>query len=98
MLQTTHMSHKQTHILGRIFQHPVSHNLEWHDVIALIEHLGTVEEQDNGHLAFTVNGVSQVFHRSHEKDVSEVQEVLDLRHFLESAGIDIEPQNAIDGQ
>jgi hypothetical protein len=87
-MQTTHLGNKPTHILERIFQHPASHNLEWRDVIALIERLGTVEEQDNGHLVFTVHGVSQSFHRSHAKDVFEVQEVLDIRRFLESAGID----------
>jgi hypothetical protein len=87
-METTHLGHRFTHILGRIFQHPASHNLEWRDVIALIEHLGTVEEEENGHLIFTIQGVSQSFHRTHQKDVSEVQQVLDLRHFLESVGVD----------
>src|SRR5579862_8431481 len=87
MMQTTHLTTKDLHILERIFQHPASHNLEWHDVIALIEHLGTIEEKENGHLTFTVNGVSEGFHRSREKDVSEVEQVLDIRRFLERAGI-----------
>ncbi len=86
-MQTVHLSTKDHHILERIFQHPTSHNLEWHDVIALIDHLGTVEEKENGHLTFIVNGVSEGFHRSREKDVSEVEQVLDIRRFLERAGI-----------
>lgn len=87
-MQPVHLNDRHTHTLGRIFQHPISHNLEWRNVIALIGHLGTVKEQGNGHLAFTVNDITQVFHRSPGKDVSEIQEVLDLRHFLESAGVD----------
>jgi len=85
--QPTHLGHKDPHTLAQIFQHPVSHNLEWNHVIALIEHLGTVEQKENGHLTFTVNGVSEVFHRSQAKDVSEVQQVLDLRRFLEGARV-----------
>ncbi|MCW3054179.1 MAG: hypothetical protein JWN14_3349 [Chthonomonadales bacterium] len=63
-MQTVHLNNRHTHTLGKIFQHPASHNLEWRDVIALIEHLGTVKEQENGYLAFTVNDITQVFHRS----------------------------------
>ncbi len=87
-MQTVPLSHKHTHTMGRVFQHPASHNLEWRDVIALMEHLGTVQVQENGHLAFAVNGVTEVFRRNREKDVSEIQEVLDLRHFLERAGVE----------
>jgi hypothetical protein len=86
-MPTTHLSAKNVRTLERIYQHPVSHNLEWHDVIALIEHLGTVKEESNGHLTLTVKGESKVFHRSHGKDISEIQQVLDLRHFLESAQV-----------
>ncbi len=85
-MQTVHLSHKHTRTIERVFQHPASHNLQWRDVIALMEHMGSVQAQENGHLAFTVNGVTEVFRRDQEKDVSEMQEVLDLRHFLEPAG------------
>jgi len=82
--------------MEQIFQHPASHNLEWHDVITLVEHVGTVEESGNGHVTFKVEGVSKLFHRSQEKDVSDIQQVLDLRHFFESPGIDSHPN--IDAQ
>ncbi len=82
-MQETHLSHKNAHTLEQIFQHPASHNLEWRDVVALIKHLGSVQEEENGHLTFTVNGTSEVFHRSSGKDLSDVQQVLDLRRFLE---------------
>jgi hypothetical protein len=86
-MQETHLSHKCLHTLQQIFQHPASHNLEWHDVIALINHLGMVQEGDSGHLTFTLHGNSEVFKRSLEKDVAEIQQVLDIRRFLEKAGI-----------
>ncbi len=86
-MQITYLGNKSTQILGRIFQHPAPHNLEWHYVIALVEHLGTVVEEKNGHLIFTINGVSQGVHRSSEKDVSSIEQVMEIRRFLESAGI-----------
>ena len=81
-----HMSHKHTHTLQQIFQHPPAHHLEWHDVVALVKQTGDVHEQPNGSLKFTLNGVSEVFHPSHGKDVSDADQVLAIRHFLEKAG------------
>lgn len=86
-MQTTHLNHKHLHTLSQIFQHPTSHSLEWHDVIALMEHLGKVEEKDNGNVTFAIKDVSRVFHRPQGKEISETEQVLDLRHFLRSAGV-----------
>jgi hypothetical protein len=82
------MSHKHSHTLQQIFQHPASHNLKWHDVVALVEHSGTVQEEANGNLIFLLSGVTEVFHRPKSKDVADVEQVLDIRRFLESAGVD----------
>jgi hypothetical protein len=74
-------SHLRTY--NTIFQHPVSHNLQWHDVYALFRHLGTVEEETNGNLKVTCNGQNIVLHPPRTKDVGETDEVMGLRHFLE---------------
>ena len=66
-----------------IFQHPISHNLGWHDVHALFRQLGTVEDEPNGNVKVTRNGQSIVLHPHRSKDVSETSEVMSLRHFLE---------------
>jgi hypothetical protein len=74
-------SHLRTYKM--IFQHPVSHNLAWHDVHALFRQLGQVEEEPNGNLKVTRNGQTLVLHRPRTKDVSETDEVMSLRRFLE---------------
>jgi hypothetical protein len=74
-------SHLRTY--EAIFQHPVSHNLGWHDVHALLRQLGRVEEEPNGNLKVTRNGESLVLQTPRTKDVEETDELMALRHFLE---------------
>lgn len=74
-------SHQRTY--DRIFQHPISHNLEWHDVRALLGKLGEVAEEHNGNLKVTRNGQVLVLHAPRTKDVAEMDDVMTLRHFLE---------------
>jgi len=74
-------SHLRTY--KTIFQHPISHNLGWHDVQALFRRLGEIEEEPNGNLKVTRNGQILVLHRPHAKDIAEVDDVMTLRHFLE---------------
>jgi hypothetical protein len=66
-----------------IFQHPISHNLRWHDVHALFHHLGQIENEPNGNTKVTRNGQIIVLHPQRTKDVSETDEIMVLRHFLE---------------
>ena len=66
-----------------IFQHPVSHNLRWHDVHALFRQLGRVEEEPNGNLKVTRHGQTLVLHPPRTKDVADTDELMALRHFLE---------------
>lgn len=74
-------SHLRTY--NTLFQHPVSHNLGWHDVHALFRHLGQVEEEPNGKLKVTRNGEVLLLLAPRTKDVAAADEVLALRHFLE---------------
>lgn len=73
-------SHLRTYTT--IFQHPVSHNLAWHDVHALFRHLGEVVEEPNGNLKVTRNRQVLVLHPARTKDVAETDELMELRHFL----------------
>jgi hypothetical protein len=74
-------SHLQTY--NAIFQHPVAHNLEWRKVHSLFQHIGVVTTESNGHLKVVRNGHSLILHASAKKDVSEISEVMELRHFLQ---------------
>ena len=76
-------SHLRTY--NTIFQHPISHNLKWHDVHALFGQLGKVEEEANGNMKVTRNGQTLVLHPHRAKDVSETEEVMVLRHFIEQS-------------
>jgi len=79
----------------RIFQHPISHNLEWRDVHALLSEIATVEKEHNGSLKVTRNGQVLVLHPTSNKDVTEMHEVMTLRHFLErsEAAPTVPPEN-----
>ena len=75
--------HRQT--LRQLFDHPVSHNIEWRAVRSLLEAVGSVTEQHDGKLAVTVGSQTEFFHPAGQKDL-DVQTVVDMRHLLSSAG------------
>lgn len=81
LLATLTGSHLRTY--QAIFQHPVAHNLGWHEVHALFRHIGQVQEEPNGNLKVTRHGEILVLHPARTKDVSETEEVLALRHFIQ---------------
>jgi hypothetical protein len=74
-------SHLRTY--NTIFQHPISHNLEWRQVRSLFEHIAQVVEQPNGNLKIIRNGESLVLHSPRTKDVAEMAELMEIRHFIE---------------
>lgn len=76
-------SHLRTY--RTVFQHPISHNLEWRAVVSLLGWLGEVTEEANGNLRATRNGQILVLHPPRSKDVSDSHEVMNLRHFLEQS-------------
>jgi hypothetical protein len=76
-------SHLRTY--NTIFQHPVSHNLEWRAVRALMGRLCDVTEELNGNLKVVRNGKTLIIHQHRTKDVAEVEELMVLRHFIEES-------------
>jgi hypothetical protein len=80
---TLHGAHLRT--LEALFRHPPAHNLEWMDVVALIEKLGTVHEKGNNSFTFDVGGEHHLMHKPRTKDLT-ASDVVDLRHFLQRAG------------
>jgi hypothetical protein len=78
-----HGAHLKT--LEAVFRHPPAHNLEWMDVVALIEKIGAVQEKGNNKFSFDVDGEHYLMHKPHTKDLTS-SEVVDLRHFLQRVG------------
>ncbi|HEX4795395.1 MAG TPA: hypothetical protein VH370_16485 [Humisphaera sp.] len=77
-------SHRTTY--DAIFRHPAAHNLHWRDVRSLLHALAEVVEEPNGNLKVTAGGETLVLHPAREKDVAEVKQLMEIRHFLERSG------------
>lgn len=71
--------------LEALFRHPTAHNLEWMDVVALMEIIGTVTRDPHDNFAFAIGSHHYRMHKPHTKDLTS-SEVIDLRHFLQGAG------------
>jgi hypothetical protein len=72
--------------LKRIVAHPVSHNIQWHDVLSLLERVGTVTEKHDGRYTVTLGSETETFDAPRHADISE-QQVIDLRRMFKKAGI-----------
>jgi hypothetical protein len=80
-----HLSNHHRNTLRQIFQHPVSHNIEWHAVVSLLEAVGSVTEHRRGVVTVTVGPKTEFFDVPEQKDI-DTQMVIDLRRLLSSAG------------
>jgi hypothetical protein len=80
-----HLSNHHRNTLREIFQHPVSHNIEWRAVTSLLETVGSVSEHHDGKLAVTLGSETEFFDPPKGKDI-DAQTVVDLRRMLTAAG------------
>jgi len=83
--EPAHLSGHHRDTLLEIFQHPTKHNIEWHDVLSLLEVVGSVEEQHDGKFVVRVGAETEVISRPKGKDI-DIQQVVDLRRMLSGAG------------
>ena len=72
-------------MLKKILDHPASGNVEWRQVLSLLEAVGTVEEEHNGKFKVTLGTETEMLGRPHGKDVDR-QMIVDLRRMLTGAG------------
>jgi hypothetical protein len=84
---TPHLDNRHRNTLRQIFQHPVSHNIEWHAVASLLEAIGTVDVRHDGKVTVQVGSEREILEPPENKDIDE-QMVLDLRRMLGKAGYD----------
>ena len=83
--QSEHLDSRHRDTLRQIFDHPVSHNIEWHAVISLLEAVGTVDVRHDGKVSAKVGNELEFLDPPRGKDIDE-QMVVDLRRMLSSAG------------
>ncbi len=91
-LEMTHMAEIRPEIskhdrqtLDRVFAHPIAHNLEWKDILALFTRLGTIEHLPNHETSIRVGAAHQTLGRPHGKDLT-TEDIMALRRFLDRAG------------
>ena len=77
----------QRDTLLQIFQEKTNHNVEWHDVMSLLEAVGSVEQQHDDMFVFRLGQETEVLRRPSEKDI-DGQQLVDLRRILTSGGYD----------
>lgn len=80
-----HLNNHHRDTLEKIFQHPAGHNIEWLDILSLLEAVGSVDENHDGKFVVTLGSKTETFERPRHKNV-DVQVVVDLRRILRSAG------------
>jgi hypothetical protein len=85
--ETHHLDGHHRATVEEIFRHPVSHNIQWHDVLSLLRAVGSAEEEHHGAVKVTIGGQTLNLHRPrHGSDLGEEQ-VVDLRRLLTHGGI-----------
>lgn len=82
--------HRDT--LKKIFSHSRG-NIEWREVLSLLNSVGTTTEEHNGKIRVTLGPETEVLHPPHGKDIDE-QMVVDLRRMLRQAGFAPLPEPA----
>ncbi len=80
-----HLNSHQRDTMAHIFRHPLSHNIEWHSVLSLLNAVATVQETHRGDYQVTIGDQTESFERPRHKDVR-AEEVASLRRLLRGAG------------
>jgi len=91
--EPVHFSNHHRNTLRQLFQHPVSHNIEWRAVVSLLQAVGSVVEHHDGMVAVTVGSTTEFFDPPAQKDI-DTQAVVDLRRMLSAAGYGAEGEEA----
>lgn len=75
-------SHHAT--LRAIFRHPISGNIPWRDIEALLKELGAeISEREGSRVGVRLFGVRRVFHRPHPSPKTDKGAVRSIRAWLE---------------
>lgn len=86
------MAHRHEGLLHAILHGPVSGNVHWRDVEAMLVHLGArVEPHHGASFRIVLNGREGFLHRPHNSQTCSKQELRHLREYLLAAGVPAAP-------
>jgi hypothetical protein len=91
-----HLSGRHRDTVAKIFG-PGNHNLEWREIVSLLETIGTVTQEHNGKLKVSLGPETEVFPSPRGKD-ADVQVVVDVRRMLKQAGFGPDGSQAVADQ
>ena len=83
--EPVHLDNHHRDTLRKIFEHPMSHNTEWREVVSLMEAVGTVDVRHDGKVTVQIGSEQELLDPPAGKDIDE-QMVKDLRRMLSKAG------------
>lgn len=82
------MKRKHQKTLESLFAHPVSGNIPWRDIEALLAELGAeISEWEGSRVLVRLFGERRVFHRPHPSPATDKGAVASLRDWLNDHGI-----------
>ena len=84
MTAPEHLNSHHRDTLAQIFRHPLSHNIEWHAVLSLLNAVGAVGDPQ-GALLVTMGGETETFDPGRHKDI-DAEQLANLRRLLKKAG------------
>lgn len=85
---TQRMGPKHHRTLHAIFEDPVSANIAWRDIEAMLRAAGAdISEGAGSRARVVLNGVRAVFHRPHPRKETDKGAVKSMRRFLIEAGV-----------
>ena len=81
------MNHRHRRVLAQIFAHPVSANIDFKEVVHVLEELGAeIENRSGNRIAVKLNGHTAAF--VHAQHSLPKEEVAQIRKFLATCGVD----------
>ena len=82
------MKRKHQKTLELLFSHPISANIRWSEIEALLLELGAqIEEREGSRVLVRLFGERRVFHRPHPSPMTDKGAVASLRDWLNDIGV-----------
>ena len=82
------MKRKHQKTLELLFSHPISANIRWSEIEALLIELGAhIEEREGSRVLIRLFGDRRVFHRPHPSPMTDKGAVASLRDWLNDNGV-----------